>query len=93
MNDLNIEYIKFRMRWDYLIYKLLFLLLFVGVVLWRESIYYIIGIVLLLTIIEAVIVKCPYCGKRPVIVYRFFPAKCHHCGKALLSDNTNNITA
>ena len=86
MRDLNTKYIEFRHNYEFLIYKATFLGLIVGVALWRNSIFYIVAIIFILTLIEAVLVKCPNCNKRPVRFWRQFPATCRHCEKNLLRE-------
>lgn len=80
------NYFKFRVKYKmfigYFVFFIGTLSIFVSIV-WKNSLYYFIGLIVVLTFIESIIVKCPHCGKRPVSLLRQFPQKCCHCGNEL----------
>ena len=49
----------------------------------RFTVFYILGAFALFCILEALLVKCPHCGKRPVKLLKEFPSHCPHCEKEL----------
>ncbi len=77
------HYIKFRRKFGFAFAFPLSGLFLVFIYSWRESIFYIVGGVYFFFIIEWVMVKCPYCHKRPVDLLKQFPTKCPHCNKKL----------
>ena len=76
------NYLKFRVKYKmfigYFVFFIGTLSIFLSIV-WKNLLYYFIGLIVVLTFIESLVVKCPYCGKRPVSILRQFPKKCPYC--------------
>jgi len=83
-NEMN--YLQFRQKYSLLIYYgqyfIIMLSLFL-MLIWKSIIYYVIGFIFLLNILEFNFLKCDNCGKRPMSFWCQFPEKCKHCGKKL----------
>jgi len=77
------NYIKLRKQFEFFFYFGAFVLIITSAALWRNSIFYVVGLIFFLDLLESILVKCPHCGKRPVNLFRRFPQKCSHCGNNL----------
>ena len=73
------HYIKLRKSYEFLFYFAALVVIIVSVALWKNSIFYIIPIIFVLTVFESILVKCPNCGRRPVRLLKRFPHQCPHC--------------
>lgn len=79
------KYIELRGNKSFIIYWLALFVIIISVMVWRNSIYYVIGLFFLLSVLEYFIIKCPYCKKRPIKLFRKFSQNCKHCGRAMVS--------
>jgi hypothetical protein len=74
------KYIAFRIKHDIVVYVLSFIIVVVPYWVYRVSIYYVVGFIFISTIMEWILLKCPYCSRRFVKFWLQFPRKCCHCG-------------
>ncbi len=79
------KYIELRGKKIFIIYWLALFVIIISVMIWRDSIYYVIGLFFLLSVLEYFIIKCPYCKKRPIKLFHKFPQNCNHCGGVIVS--------
>jgi len=80
------KYLKFRKDYSILIYYLQYFVITLSallIIVWESLIFWVVGLIFVLGLLEYFIVKCPHCRKRPVSFWRQFPAKCRSCGKEL----------
>ena len=75
------KFIWFRHQFHVLLYLCALTLIIMGVAIWHKSVYYIVSLFFILGVLEALLVRCPYCGRKPVSFFKAFPSKCPHCGK------------
>ena len=78
----DMNYIQFRKKYKILVYLVGFLFIMLSVflsVIWNDLMFYAFGLVCFLCLLEARLVKCPNCGKKPINLFRQFPQKCPFC--------------
>ena len=78
----KMNYITFRKNYKILINLVGFLFVTLSVFLsliWKDLMFYAFGIICFLCVVEAILVKCPSCGKKPINLIRRFPDKCPFC--------------
>lgn len=83
------HYLKFRVKYKMFIGYFVFFIGTISIflsIIWKTLLFYFIGLIVVLTFVERVVVKCPYCGKRPVSLLRQFPEKCPHCNEEFLDE-------
>lgn len=78
------KYLKLRKQYEFLIYNGVIFLMILVVALSKSSIYYVAGFIFFIFLVESIVVKCPFCKKKPSNLFGKFPQKCPHCGKEFL---------
>lgn len=82
----TMDYITFRKKYSLLISLIQYIFIIISLFLmliWKPIILCSMLIIVFYSVMEFVFVKCPHCNKRPGRLWRQFPKKCRHCGKAL----------
>jgi len=73
--------VKNKMIVGFFIYFIGTVSLILSLTIWKDLLYYFIGLVMVLSFMETILIKCPYCGKKPVNLLKRFPEECPHCKK------------
>ncbi|GEM_PF-2129636 len=77
------RYVEFRNKYKNLIAAIIFVLGTLSVllsVIWKGTIVCFVLLIFLISLCENIFVRCPYCGKKPIIWWRKFPVSCRNCG-------------
>ena len=77
------NYIEFKKKYGLLFYILFPSFVAVLAVFWKESVFAVFGLLLLIALLEHLLVKCPYCRHRVSKPFSRLPDNCPHCGKEL----------
>jgi hypothetical protein len=80
------SYIKLRTRYDTVLFYLFFFVIVASILVWRKSIYYIAAVTIVLSVLEANLVRCNHCNEKPVKFWKKFPKVCPNCGKNLVDE-------
>ena len=85
--NLQNKYIELRTRYVFVLYLMAAIILIISVMVWKNAIFFVVGLFFLLSKLEYFFVKCPNCKKRPTKLFRSFPSKVLSVWQTLILKN------